>query len=908
MPLAPGTRLGVYELVSQLGAGGMGEVYKARDPKLDRFVAIKVLRPHLATDASLLARFELEAKAVAALSHPNILGIFDFGQEFGQTYAVMELLEGESLRDRLRDGPLTTRAAVEIATQAAHGLAAAHDKGIVHRDVKPENIFLCEDGRVKVLDFGLVKHVLPFSGPSSGASSVPTAAYNSGEGLLTEQGIVLGTTGHMSPEQIRGLPVDHRADIFALGTVIYEMLGGRPAFRRDSAIETLNAVLKEEPEDLLGIRGDLPPALDSLVARCLEKRPENRFQSMKDLAYALGTYGSAAGRGRRPALAVPRFLRSTLLLACTASAVATLALVALAWSLQWPPFRAAAAPSFARLTYASGLVESAFFTADGRSVYFTARLQGGRPEVLVVTPESPDPKPLGLQDSVLLGISPASELAILRRPARSLTSVQRGTLAMAPGGGGPGRDLQEDVSDAAWDGQDLSLLILDKDLNLRLEYPVGRTLWTVHAMTHPAKLLRCSRRARVAALVEGISGARTEIAAYDREGRRSVLFTKLDDGNGSTITGMAWHPDGSLWFSELQGDQTAVQVLAAGGKLRTAWRGGGAHQLMDIAPDGRILLAAHQVRRSVLVQGGGEPLPRDLSIQGSTQGLGLTPDGKAMLLLESPILDGGTAHDLTFFRGVDGGPALRLGRGQGRALSADGAWASLFNSDGNPAHLADHFAAAYRAIGLDPATALDPLKSQSCLFFVPTGPGRPWAMRLPPSIQAADLGYPVPGTDRVVFYGTEKGRPGRIFLADRQGGGLRPLTPEGIDYVYAGLNPVSPDGRSFLVAKDTEHWFRIGLDGGEPVPFVDLQPGERLIGWSGDGKGVLLRSAAEELPVKVFQQDAASGRRRLVATFLPPDLSGHVQTRSVYASADGRVLAYTVERKLSDLFLVGGLK
>ena len=907
MSLAPGTRLGVYELVSQIGAGGMGEVYKAKDPKLDRLVAIKVLRPHLAQDASFLARFEQEAKAVAALSHPNVLGIFDFGQEFGQTYAVMELLEGESLRERLREGPLAAKKAVEIAAQAALGLAAAHDKGIVHRDIKPENIFLCRDGRVKVLDFGLVKQLSPEPRSGSHEDESPTAAFSYGEGSLTGRDVVMGTTGYMAPEQIRGEPVDHRVDIFALGTVLYELLSGQRAFKRDSAIETLNAILKEEPKDLMAIRAELPPALDQLVVRCLEKRPENRFQSMKDLAFALGSFSAGSSVGRRVPLSLPRPLRSAILLPA-AGIAATLLLGALAWSLGWPPFRATAAPTFTRLTYSSGLVESAFFTADGRSVYFTARLQGGRPEVFLVTPESPDPKPVGIKDAILLGVSPDSELAVLRRPERSLTSVQRGVLAKFPGGGGPGRDLQEDVSDAAWDGQNLSLLNLDRDLNLRLEYPVGRTLWAVPAMTHPAKLLRCSRQAQVVALVEGISGARTEIASYDRAGRRKVLHTKNDDGNGSTITGMAWHPSGELWFSELQGDQTAVQALSKGGRIRTAWRGGGAHQLMDISAQGRMLLAAHHVRRSVLVQRAGEVGARDLSIQGSTQGLGITADGKAVLLLESPVLDGGTAHDATYFRRVDGSPALRLGRGQGRALSADGAWANLFNSDSNAAHLDDHFAAAFRAIGLDPATALDPQNSQSCLFFVPVSGGRPWAMRLPARIQSADLGYPVPGTDQVIFYGTEKGRPGRIFVVDRKGGALRPLTAEGVDYVYAGLSPVSPDGRSLLVAKDTEHWFRVGLDGGEPVPFVDIQPGERLIGWSGDGKGVQLRSAAEELPVKVYLQDAATGKRRQLASFMPPDLSGHVQTRSVYASQAGDVLAYTVERKLSDLFLVGGMK
>lgn len=909
MSLPPGTRLGPYELVTQVGAGGMGEVYKARDPKLDRHVAIKVLPPHLATDGSLLARFEQEAKAVAALSHPNILGIFDFGRELGQAYAVMELLEGDSLRDLLRDGPLPVKRALDIAAQAAQGLAAAHDKGIIHRDIKPENLFLCRDGRVKVLDFGLAKHMAPFDRPEVAGEDSPTAAFGPGEDSLTQHGTVMGTVGYMAPEQVRGEPLDARVDIFALGTVLYEMLSGRRAFKRDSSIETLNAILKEEPEDLLAVRGELPPALERLVNHCLEKRPENRFQSMKDLAYALGTAGSTSSASRRtpaPADPPPPSWRRTAW-AFAAGAAVVLLLTALVWQLGWTPAQPAALPAFNRLGHTAGLVESAFFTADGRSIYYTARRQGGRPEIFVITPESPAPRPLGLEDALLLGVSPSNDLAILRQPRRRLTSILQGTLARVSGGD-PGRDIQGEVSDASWDGQNLSLLTLDRDFNLRLEYPVGRTLWTVQATNHPAKLLRCSRKAQLLALVEGINGLRTEIVTYDRGGNRRVLYVRGDDGNGSAITGMSWHPGGELWFSELQGDQTALQALSSRGRLRTVWRGGGSHQLLDIAEDGRVLLAAQQLRRSVLVQQRGEPLAQDLTLQGGTQGLGLTADGKAVLLLESRALDGGTPEDLTYFRSVEGGPALRLGRGQGRTLSPDGAWANLFISDNDPAHLDGHCAAAFRDLGLDPATVVDPQKHQFCLLFVPTGAGRPWAVRVPPHLRSADVGYPVDGTARVVFYACENGRPGRIFILDRGTGSVRPITPEGMDYLSAGLSPLSPDGRSLLVARDSEHWFRVGLEGGDPVPVADLGPGERLIGWSGDGRGILVRSGFEEVPVRVYRQELGGGRRTLLASFVPPDLLGHQQTRSVYVGGDGQVFAYSVERRQSDLFLVGGLK
>ncbi len=279
MTLSAGLRLGSYEILSPLGAGGMGEVYRARDTKLDRDVALKVLPEHLANDPAALARFEREAKAIAALSHPSILSIFDFGDQGGIAYAVTELLEGETLRGRLSGGPIPARKAAEYGVAMAQGLAAAHEKGIVHRDLKPENVFVTRDGRVKLLDFGLAR-VLPAALRGSGSAS-------STDDGATEPGAILGTVGYMSPEQVRGESVDHRSDIFSFGAVFYEMLTGRRAFRRDSAVETMMAVLHEEPPELREGSRTLPAELVEIVIHCLEKNPEERFQSARDLAFAL---------------------------------------------------------------------------------------------------------------------------------------------------------------------------------------------------------------------------------------------------------------------------------------------------------------------------------------------------------------------------------------------------------------------------------------------------------------------------------------------------------------------------------------------------------------------------------------------------------------------------------------------
>jgi serine/threonine protein kinase len=281
MSFAAGARLGPYEIVSALGAGGMGEVYKARDPRLGRDVAIKVLPATLSADAERLQRFEQEARAAATLNHPNILAVHDIGSRDGAPYIVSELLEGETLRARLNEVALPVRKAVEYAIQICHGLAAAHDKGIAHRDLKPENIFVTSDDRVKILDFGLAK--LTQTEPAlAGLSVLPTTPPH------TLAGVVLGTIGYMSPEQVRGLPADHRSDVFAFGATLYEMLSGQRAFRGDSAMDTMMAIAKENPPELVEASNrHIPPALIRIIDRCLEKNPAARFQSTRDLAFAL---------------------------------------------------------------------------------------------------------------------------------------------------------------------------------------------------------------------------------------------------------------------------------------------------------------------------------------------------------------------------------------------------------------------------------------------------------------------------------------------------------------------------------------------------------------------------------------------------------------------------------------------
>ena len=291
MPLTPGTRLGPYEITDVVGAGGMGEVYRARDTRLDRDVAIKVLPDTFAADPDRLSRFEREARAVAALSHPGILAIHDFGRADGLTYAVMELLEGSTLRARLDSAPLAPRRAIDVAGQIVRALGAAHEKGIVHRDIKPENIFITTDGHVKILDFGLARLA---------ASPIGTlAAAGTRTRVETGDGVVLGTVGYMSPEQVRGVAADHRSDIFSFGVVLYEMLTGRRPFAGGTAVETMNAILKEDPPAMIVSDAAIAPTLSRLVAHALEKEPAERFQSARDLAFSLEALRASFGYRRQ---------------------------------------------------------------------------------------------------------------------------------------------------------------------------------------------------------------------------------------------------------------------------------------------------------------------------------------------------------------------------------------------------------------------------------------------------------------------------------------------------------------------------------------------------------------------------------------------------------------------------------
>src|SRR5947209_7706312 len=361
MTVAPGTRFGSCEVISLLGAGGMGEVYRARDARLGRDVAVKILPAGFAADAERLARFEQEARAAGCINHPNHLTIHELGRSDGQVYIISELLDGETLRDLLSGGPLPVRRAVDFARQIADGLAAAHEKGVVHRDLKPENIFITNDGRAKILDFGLAKLAPAATGV---ATDMPTAQ------VATDPGTVMGTAGYMSPEQVRGQAVDYRSDIFSFGAVVYEMLTGRRAFRGDSIADTMSAVLREDPPEIASGGSAIPPQLERVVQHCLEKNASRRFQAASDISFQLETL-SASGSQPLPALASRRVRPLQIGGALLLLAFGALAGVLIARRQHQP-----SNVMYRQLTFRRGGILRARFTHDGKTVAYGAVSDG----------------------------------------------------------------------------------------------------------------------------------------------------------------------------------------------------------------------------------------------------------------------------------------------------------------------------------------------------------------------------------------------------------------------------------------------------------------------------------------------------------------------------------------------------
>jgi Tol biopolymer transport system component len=859
MTVASGTHFGRYEIRSPIGSGGMGEVYRARDPKLGRDVAVKVLPAALSVDAERLRRFEQEAQATGSLNHPNILAIHDIGTHDSAPYIVSELLEGETLRGHMDGRALPARKAIDYALQIARGLAAAHARGIVHRDLKPENIFVTRDGHIKILDFGLAKLVRPLFAQEVD-SDAPTLQGN------TMPGQVMGTVGYMSPEQVRGEVIDHRTDIFAFGTVLYEMLSGKPAFHGKTAVETLNAILKEEPPELTAMNGSIPPALERVLRHCLEKNKEERFQSARDLSFDLEALSGLSTSSMTPALPAPARVRwrlwpviliAALLVAVTLVAFFTGRKSGFTASEQMAK---SAPPEFQRLTFRRGTIASSRFAPDGQTIIYSAAWEGEQLQLFLTRPESPESRPLGLQDAILLGVSSSGEMAILLHPSLPFNRA-KGTLARMPMAGGAPREVLRDVRAADWspDGKQLAV-IREVGEKLRLEYPIGKVLYeTTNYFDHP----RVSPKGDLIAFIENWNN----LTVIDLAGKKSVLSSKW-----GVVNGLSWSPEGDeIWFtaSEVGWLTATLYAITLSGQQRLVARGPQKLKLDDISRDGQVLLNSEDTRKGILALPPGETEERDLSWLDWGHMADISDDGKVLLFTEAG--EGGRATQSIYLRKIDGSPAVRLGEGEAQALSPDGEW------------------------------VLSILNTPSQLVLLPVGAGESKPLT-DDKFNCLRANW-FPDGKRILAVGNEPGQGVRSYILNIEGGGLQPITPEG---VIGRL--VSPDGKLIVAGRPRQNLSFFPVEGGEPRPVPGFATDDDPIQWSADGRSIYVRRyAPDSAKVQVYRLDLATGRRELWKEFVP-DPTRIARIAPIVLTPDGKSYAYTYVRHNADLYLVKGLK
>jgi Tol biopolymer transport system component len=873
MPLAPGSRLGPYEILAQIGAGGMGEVYRAKDARLGRDVAIKVLPASFSEDAERLRRFEQEAKAAGVLNHPNVTAVYDIGTDSsggsgGAPYVVQELLEGETLRSVLAGGKLSARKTIDYSLQIVRGLAAAHEKGIVHRDLKPENVFVTNDGRVKILDFGLAK-LTQAEGVAGNATNLPT------ETCGTEPGVVMGTLGYMSPEQVRGRPTDARSDIFAFGAILYEMLSGRRAFHPDTAADTMSAILKEDPPDLSLTNQSVSPGLERIVRHCLEKNPEQRFHSAHDLAFDLESLSSAsgqsagalavAGAGRRAALRLPLAL-------AVALALGGLAAGYLVGHRASPAAQKTSSLTYSQLTFLPHPIFNARFSPDGKTVIYSAAPSGNAPQIFSIKPDYPGVPPTGQPGMELLSVSSKGELAVLTKPRYLRHSLFIGTLARMPLEGGAPREIVDFVREADWnpDGSELAV-IRDVNGKDRLEYPLGKVLAeTGGYLSNP----RFSPRGdRIAFFEHPFKyDDRGSVAVVDLAGKKTIL----SDGYG-VEEGLAWSRDGREVLFSGGPDYFNIEVYAVGldGKRRSAAQSAGGITILDVAADGRWLVSRDEAWRDMFGRGPGQEKERNLSWLELSYPVAITPDGKTLVFAEESGRVG--KYYSTCMRQMDGSPVVRLGDGTPLDISRDG---KLVIS----------------SVPTDPAQ----------LVVYSTGAGQPRKLERG-AIVSYEAGGFFPDGQRIFACGHEAGHAVQCYVQDLAGGAPRPITPEGTTTAPEGTTNglISPDGTQMLVTNSSGALIVFPVAGGAPRPVLGTSPDDAALRWMSDGKSILLANHWWEVPLHVQKLDLATGRREDVATLRPGELTGAVQIVQAAFTGDGKSYAYAVRRMASHLFLVG---
>jgi len=842
----------------------MGEIYRARDPRLGREIAIKVLPSELASDPDRLKRFEREARAASALSHPNIITVYDVGTTGSVSYMAIELIDGKTLHDLLAPGPLPIRKLLDVAAQIADGLATAHEAGIIHRDLKPRNVMISRASLVKILDFGLAKI------PVTSSDSLANSHSATGE-MGTAAGLVLGTADYMSPEQARGLPLDFRSDQFSFGAVLYEMATGRRAFGRATLADTLTAILQQEPTPVAQLRPDAPPPLRWIIERCLAKSASDRYASTRDLARELQALkdhvGEISGEMAIPA-AAPRSGRRVVPILVAGIVLLSAAVLWLMSSGQRHP---PGEPNFRRLTFRRGLVAKALFAPNSKAVLYSAVWDGEPPRTFLKMPESTSlDRSLEAESQIPMAYSEdGSQALVVLGPSRATRDLT-GTLAWSPALGGKPRLVLENSGWADW-ARHRHLLAVVHDLGTERRIEIrssdGNLERTVFRTAGGISFLRFSPREDWLAFFHhtstGDPAGEVRVVATDGKSARALT------PRFAFCRGLAWNARSSeVWFT-ISGDGTTAGGLRAvtlSGKSRAVYSLPGDFILQDVSPGGDLCLLISSESRTALMLRRAGGTPQDFSWFNQTFVTDISPDGKFLL-----FYDGGLEVPFgSWMRSIDGGDAVRLGEWEDPKFSPDGKW----------------------IVALTP-TRLGPPQ----ILLHPNGPGQTRQLTSSP---ASHWRPSFAGKQTILFTRVE-GDKKEIWRMNTDGTGSRAVVA-GCDWPVA-----NETADSFVcVGEDQRSLFVHQLEGGQGRLVYSLPTVERFrhARWNDQGdrilavtdRGRLLELSASR-PLLVSEEQLPLPESEMNSTLFTAALTGR-----------GTLQAYSVGRFASSLYLVAGLQ
>ncbi len=864
--LHPGVRISHYELVEVLGRGGMGEVWRARDVRLKRDVALKVLHEASGHGRQALAAIEREACAASALSHPNIVTIHEVDIESDIPFLAMELLDGPTLLTLLEEGPLPLKRALEIAAEVAEGLAGAHEAGLVHRDLKPANIVVTRSGIVKILDFGLAKkEVVSTANPSD--STLPQT--------MTSPGMLIGTVGYMSPEQAAGNRAESRSDQFALGVVLYEMLTGHRPFIRRTVAETLTAIIREEPDPPPSFPSQVDAPVRWILGRCLAKEPHGRYAATRDLARDLKDLAAlVTGHSFRGAAPSSMALRAVLVHPKKTAAASLALVLAVALSAGFwagSTFFEASLPQFRQVTFRRGTVWAARFTPGEENLVYGASWDGAPPQLFSTRVDGGASAQFFAPPGNLLAVSPASDLAVSLGAMPELPGMAVGTLARMPLAGGAPREILNDVefADFLLQSQDFAV-VRRVGGKARLEIPGKRVLFeTPGWMSHP----------RVSP-----DGSRIAFLHHPSmpDDRGEVMVVPVDGGSPQVLSpgwtstlGLAWDPSGrEVWFTATgESGARVLHAVTLGGRLRTVFRMAGNQTLHDVSKEGKVLLSRDTMRIG-LIRGQGDEAGSDLSWLDSSLVTDVSADGASFLFTE--FGEGGGPRYAAYLRKSDGSPALRLGDGIATALSPDGRQV-LVIVPGDP----------------------------PVLTVIPTGAGETLTVDTAPVAGVAWAAW-FPDGKSLLLVGSEAGKGMRLWRLVGMKSPARPLSAEGVTARFSG-GVVSLDGKVVAAGTDEGGLVISEVRGEKPRHVPAAPPGFVPIGWSPDGLS-LIGFLREGPSARLLRLNVEGGQSSGIRLLRPFDSAGVIGIPTVRTTPDGSVWLYSYGRMLSELYVVEGLK